>query len=183
MSDKFFPIETKHFFIKPQKEEMVWGDPWEIRFKNGDQNSVGKIGFEDTIFHGEVAISLDLDAPYEKSGYNEEILFSVSRAVFRFRNVNEVSTSCRHEDDYKVKGLEKAGFVRRETKDGVDYYSIKKQKSGWTGLYIILGMCAGFMVGILISNLWIGTIASVLIGAIMGIIMDKRVDTDKNRPA
>ena len=51
---------------------------------------------------------------------------------------------------------------------------MKKQKTSWTGFYIFIGMVAGFIIGLTISNLWMGTIGGVLIGAVMGYLMDKK---------
>ncbi len=149
------------------------------------ENAVGRLRFEHALYHGELELSLELDPTYDTSGYNAEIYFAMARFVFRFKDVKEISTVCRHEDDHHVRALEKAGYVRRETKDGRDHYSMKKQQTGWTGLYLIIGMCAGFIIGILIGNLKIGTLAGVLIGAIIGYLMDKQAPKNPasdNRP-
>ncbi|WP_408072304.1 hypothetical protein [Butyrivibrio sp. JL13D10] len=187
MSDGMFPIETKHFYIQPSNEKKLWGEDWAISPKKKtnqettnqaevDTNTVGHLRFEHALFHGELELSLELDATHNTSGYIAEIFFTMARFVFKFKDIKEISTVCRHEDDNYVRGLEKAGYVRRETKDGKDHYSMKKQQTGWTGLYLIIGMCAGFIIGILIANLKLGTLAGVIIGIIIGYLMDKRVE-------
>jgi uncharacterized membrane-anchored protein YhcB (DUF1043 family) len=51
---------------------------------------------------------------------------------------------------------------------------MKKQKTAWTGVYVFVGLVAGFMIGIVISNLWVGTIAGIVIGIVIGYLMDKK---------
>ena len=173
MEEKLFPIETRHFFIKPGNEEKLWGEEWTVSLKKGEQESVGGLHFAGPVTHGEVEIGVDLDSSYKKSGYYAEIFYSMARFVFKFRDISEIRSICRHEDDHLVRGLEKADYVRRETKDGYDYYSMKKQKSAWTGFYIFIGLIAGFMMGIVFSNLKLGVIAGVAIGVLIGYLMDK----------
>ena len=175
MTEGLFPIKTKNFSVMPGNMDKPMEDDWVITRKNGAENEIGRIRFNDAIFNGEVQINLDLDSSYNKAKYYEELYFAMARFVFRLKDIKEISTVCRHENDHIVRGLEKAGYVRRENKDGNDHYSMKKQKTSWTGFYIIIGMICGFMLGIIISNLWLGTISSVVIGAVIGFLMDKRV--------
>ncbi len=174
MSETLFPLVTRFFVIEPVNKEKIWEDEWKISMRDEKSRDVGVIRFGDGSFHDELNICVDMDKEYDKEKYTADIFFSIAKFVFGFQNVREVSTSCRHEDDHRLKGLEKAGFVRRETVDGYDHYSMKKQKSAWTGFYVIIGIIAGFMIGILISNLWAGTIAGVLIGSLIGYLLDKK---------
>ena len=121
MEEKLFPIETRHFFIKPGNEERLWGEEWTVSLKKGDQESIGGLHFAGPVTHGEVEIGVDLDSSYKKASYYAEIFYSMARFVFRFRDISEIKSICRHEDDHLVRGLEKADYVRRETKDGYDY--------------------------------------------------------------
>ncbi len=178
MSENLFPLVTKHFTIQPSNKEKLWEDEWIVALCDGEQKKVGSISFEDAVYHGEMRILVDMDQAYDKEAFVQELFYGVARFAFGFQNVREISTSCRHENEHRVRGLEKAGYVRRETKDGIDYYSMKKQQSSWTGFYVIIGMTAGFLIGILISNLWAGTIAGVLIGTIIGYLLDKKEHKD-----
>ena len=174
MNEIIFPLVTKHFSLVPGDEKRIWEEDWSINLAGDDQTNIGHIHFEDGIYHGEVKISVDMNPEYDKTGYVQEIFYSMARFVFLFKDIREISTVCRHENDHRVRGLEKAGYVLREFKDGSDYYSMKKQKTSWTGLYVIIGMIAGFLIGLLISNLWAGTIGGVLIGTIIGYLLDKK---------
>ena len=174
MGELNFPLETRHFFIQPGNREKLWEEEWTVTLKNGDHNKIGSFFFENANFRDEVKITLNLDKNYEKSKYSAEILYEIARFVFRFNNIREISTVCRYEDEHRVRGLERAGYVRRQTKDGDVYYSMKKQKTAWTGVYVFVGLVAGFMMGIVISNLWVGTIAGIIIGIVIGYLMDKK---------
>jgi RimJ/RimL family protein N-acetyltransferase len=180
MSNNLFPIETKHFFILAQNEEKPLEEGWNVCLKDGDQNKIGSISFEDAVLHGELQISVMLEPEFNKADYNKEIFFAMSNFAFQSDNVREISTKCNYEEENRVRGLEKAGYVRRETIDGIHHYSIKKQKSSWTGVYVFVGLIAGFIIGITVSNLWMGTAIGVVSGIIVGLIMDKR-DSEPER--
>ncbi len=174
MKGVVFPLVTKHYLISPKDENKLWDEEWSINIRDGEEVSIGSFHFEEAGYHGSVKICVDLDPPFAKEENIAEIFYSMARFIFRFRDLREITTVCRHEDDHRVRGLEKAGYVLREFRDGNDYYSMTKQKTSWTGIYVIIGMVAGFFIGITISNLWVGTIAGVLIGTIIGYLMDKR---------
>jgi len=180
MSNSLFPIETKHFSIRPQNEEKPLEEKWNVCLKDGDQKKVGNISFEDAVLHGELQISVMLEPEFNKADYNKEIFFAMSNFAFQSDNVREISTKCNYEEENRVRGLEKAGYVRRETIDGIHHYSIKKQKSSWTGVYVFVGLIAGFIIGITVSNLWMGTAIGVVSGIIVGFLMDKR-DSEPER--
>ena len=174
MTENLFPLITKHFKLQPSDEKKIWDQEWNISLVDNESLSIGKINFEDGVFNGEVKIKAELDPKYEKTNYVEELFYSMARFVFMFKDIREISTVCRHENEHRVRGLEKAGYVHRQFKDGDDYYSMKKQKTSWTGLYIFIGLIAGFILGLTFSNLFMGTIIGVLSGAVIGYLMDKK---------
>ncbi len=174
MAENLFPIMTKHFTISPKNEENLLKEGWNVALKNDEKTSIGCINFEDGIYHGEIKMAVELNHECDKAKYAEEIYYAMARFVFRFKEIREISTICRHENEDRVKGLEKAGYVRRETIDGNDHYSMKKQNTSWTGLYIFVGLIAGFFIGLVVSNLWMGTIGGVLIGTLIGYLLDKK---------
>lgn len=173
MGEINFPLETTHFFIEPKDPGNLWREEWNILLKKEDRKQVGTLRFEEASFHDEVYFSADLDKEYDRAPFGVEIFYAMSRFAFRFKNIREISTVCRHDNDNRIRSLEKAGYVWRRSQDGDVYYSMKKQKTSWTGLYAIIGMISGFIMGITISNLWVGTIAGVLIGTVIGVLMDK----------
>lgn len=175
MSEISLPLETKHFNIIPKNESKVLQDDWDVVFKETGK-SVGTIRFESAVLHGEIELAADLEPSYDKAHFVEEIYYEMARFVFKAQDIREISTVVRHENEHRVKGIEKAGYVRRKSQDGDDYYSMKKLKTTWQGLYMFIGLVAGFIIGITIANLWIGTAAGVVIGSVMGYLMDKKED-------
>ncbi|SDB61457.1 GNAT family N-acetyltransferase [Butyrivibrio sp. INlla16] len=173
MKENVLPLDTGHFIIQPQNMENLWDEEWDVCLKSGEKKKIGSLSFENTNVHGEIHFSVSFDETY-KGGHISEIFYAVASFVFKSEKVKEICTVCRHENENLVRGLEKAGYVLREFKDGNDYYSMKKQKTSWTGLYVMIGMIAGFIIGITLSNLWMGTISGVVIGTVIGFLMDKR---------
>lgn len=178
MSESLFPLLTKHFLIQPSDVQKPLESDWTIKLNKDSDDVIGHIHFDEGIYNGEMKITVDLDSMYDKIAFNQEIFYSMARFAFKFVDVKEISTVCRHENEERVKGLEKAGYVRRETVNACDHYSMRKQKTSWTGFYVFIGLIAGFLIGILISNLWVGTIGGILIGIILGYLMDKKESKD-----
>ena len=174
MSEKLFPLETKHFTILPQNQKDIWGTKWDVCLKSGNHQMVGELKFAGELTNSEAKFCVKLENEYDKERYYAEIFFMMAKSLFRFTDVREVYTECRYEEEHLLKGIEKGGFVYRQTIDGIRVYSMKRQKTVWTGVYIFLGLIAGFLMGLVVSNLWLGTISGVAIGVIIGILMDKR---------
>ncbi|MBR5117008.1 MAG: GNAT family N-acetyltransferase [Lachnospiraceae bacterium] len=169
-----FPLVTDHLILQPDNEEKIWSEPWSVRLKGGSQETIGMLSMAGAQIAGEVPIRVELEPAYRDQGYGREIFYFMAKFVFRFRNLKEISAVCEHENDRCVHALEKAGYVLREHKSGLDYYSMKKPKTAWTGLYLSVGVCAGLILGITFSNLWAGIVTGVLAGITLGILLDRR---------
>ena len=95
--------------------------------------------------------------------------------LFRIKDVREVGCKCKYEDYIRREALDKSPYVRREREEGdVLRYSITRQKTGWTGLYLVIGLVAGTAAGVLIGNMWIGTAIGVVVGVLTGYGQDLR---------
>ena len=175
MGDKLLPLVTRHFLIQPQSVDKLWEEEWSVTLRDDADKKVGRFHFEEAGIDGEVTLLLDIEPAYQKPSLGAEIYSAIASFVFKFQELKVVRTSCRHEDDDLVHSLEKAGYVRRKNSDGRDFYSITKQKTSWTGLYMILGLVAGLIIGITISNLWVGTFSGIIIGTVIGYLIDKKV--------
>ena len=176
MGENLFPLVSRHFKIMPEDSKNLLEKKWNISLLEDETAVVGSFSMELGTLNDELVVALNLTSEYDKAKYIEELYVSIARFAFNYMEMREVSTSCRHENEHRVKGLEKAGYVRRETVDACDHYSIKKQKTSWTGVYVIVGMIAGFIIGLTISNPWIGTIGGILIGILIGYFMDKKAE-------
>ena len=174
MSSLQFPLLSEHLAFDPSVDEDFWNKPWTVSLRDEPETVIGTVSFAGATIAGEVPINVELKPEFRDQGYGAEIFAFMARWVFRFRNLREVTAVCDHENDKCIHALSKAGYVYREIKGNREYYSIKRQKTGWTGLYVIVGFSAGFMIGLLLTNLWLGTAIGVLAGAITGILLDLR---------
>ncbi|MBR6380769.1 MAG: GNAT family N-acetyltransferase [Lachnospiraceae bacterium] len=167
-----FPLLTEHLSLQPENEDNLWNAAWTISLRDEEETRIGTFSFEGDKMAGEVPVRVELEQDYRNLGYGTEVFAFMARWAFRFRNIREVNAVCDHENDRCVHALEKAGYVCRENKGGKDYYSVKRQKSAWAGLYIMVGFCAGFLIGLSIANLWVGTAIGVIAGGLVGVILD-----------
>ena len=174
MADKLLPVVTRHFCMEPLNVDKFWEEEWSVTLKEDSGKNVGRFHFEDAGLDGELTLFVDIEPAYQKPGLGAEIYSAIAEFVFKFPELKVVRTSCRHENDDLVHSLEKAGYVRRKNENGSDFYSISKQKTAWAGLYMIIGLIAGFIIGITISNLWVGTFSGVVIGSLIGYVLDKK---------
>ncbi len=172
MSNIKYPLTTEHFQIMPRNTLKPFEDDWLITVPGEPEGSAGSLRFDKGVALGEVAVAIEVMPGYDKEHYIEEIFMEVSGFIFRFRSIKELSTVCRHANSERIHGLEKAGFVYRGDEGDMDHFSIRKRKTSWTGLYLFIGMIAGFIIGVTISNLWVGTFGGIFAGGIIGSVMD-----------
>lgn len=186
MKKSRFPLYTEHLSIRPRNEEKIWNEKWDISLKEAESEVIGFMSFEGAKVPGEVPIRVELDEEYRNKGYGSEVFYTMSRFALGFRNIKEVCAACRHDNHLCTRALDKAGYVYREKKDGMEWYSVKKDRSAWTGLYLFIGMFAGLILGIVFSNLWAGTAVGLFAGLVIGQGLDrkenKEMDTPEKRP-
>ena len=176
MSRLRFPLVTDRLTLTPEDEKNIWTSGWDVRLKEKgkDAGTIGSFRFIGAKEDGEIGISVELLPEYRDQGYGSEIFFFMAEFVFRFRNMREITASCPHENNRCIRALDKAGYVYRENRRGTDYYSKKRPKTAWTGLYVVVGVSAGFLLGIVVSNLLMGTAIGVIVGVIVGFLLDKK---------
>ncbi len=176
MSSIRLPLATDRLLLCPEDEKSIWTSGWNVRLKekDGETEDIGSFRFLGAKEDGEIGISVELLPEFRNKGYGSEIFFFMAEFVFRFRNMREITASCDHENDSCVHALNKAEYVWRESKGSTDFFSKKRPKSAWAGLYVCVGVCAGFLLGITLSNLWLGTAIGVIAGAVIGILLDKK---------
>ncbi|MDE6918497.1 MAG: GNAT family N-acetyltransferase, partial [Lachnospiraceae bacterium] len=114
---------------------------------------------------------VELLPQYRNRGLGTEIIRMLVNWAFLHRNIFEVVSRAEHENDKGVNALQKAGFVYRGSEGEVETYSIVKGKTAWTGVYVVVGILNGMLLGIVLNSLWlgfaIGIAASLCIGAVM----------------
>lgn len=162
-------LRSSNITIQPSDEDNLWEADWIISFTKGEKQRIGRASFAGEKALGAVPLSVELSEEYRNQGFGTEAIRMLVDWAFHFRNVYEVKAQTEHENDKAVKALEKAGFVLRDSDRHNESYSITKNKSSWTGLYLMIGLFLGVMLGVVLSSpklgMCIGLVASLIIGA------------------
>ncbi|MCQ2520566.1 MAG: GNAT family N-acetyltransferase [Lachnospiraceae bacterium] len=169
---KRIELKGRKVLLLPTNKDDLWNEPWDIILKNDEERKMGWISFAGEKANGLIPISIELEKNFRNQGYGTEALKLMTEFAFDHSGVYEIEAESDSENDSYIFALEKAGYVMRSKRKGVERYSIVKPKSVWTGLYIFIGICAGCILGIVLSNMWVGLAAGVLIGTIIGATLD-----------
>ncbi len=171
MKKSSFCLKTDTLTITPSNTEDLWGSDWIIAFRKGEKEQLGTATFAGVKRLGTVPLYVELLPQYRNRGLGTEIIRMLVNWAFLHRNIFEVVSRAEHENDKGVNALQKAGFVYRGSEGEVETYSIIKGKTAWTGVYVIVGILNGMLLGIVLNSLWlgfaIGIAASLCIGAVM----------------
>ena len=171
---KLIPVITDRLSGKPNNEKDLWNSEWTISLLDEPDTTVGILRLLKSKVPGEVSISIELDPEFRNHGYGTELFYGMAMFALGPGRMKELFASCKNENRICRRALEKAKFVYRENKDGLDHYSMRKDKSAWTGLYICIGVLGGMILGLLISNLWAGFIIGVLAGLLIGRFLEEK---------
>lgn len=166
-----FCLKSDTVTITPSNMENLWESDWIIAFRKGEKEQLGTATFAGEKLLGTVPLSVELIPRYRNRGLGTEIIRMMVNWAFLHKNIFEVVSKVEHENDKGVNALQKAGFVFRGNEGKVETYSIIKRKTAWTGVYAVVGIFVGLILGIVINSVWlgfvIGLIASLSVGAIM----------------
>ena len=173
-------IKSPVLTIKATDDEDVWNKDWIISLTE-EEKPIGKLSFAGEKVLGTIPIQMELDEEYRNQGYGTRAFIMVVEWLFRFPNVYEVTAVTDRENDKCVKALKKAGFVYRSIDGRMETYSITKQQTAWTGLYLFIGIAIGLVIGIVIDHVIIGTLAGVVIAVPIGLSMDAAVRKERER--
>lgn len=174
MKKSSFCLKTDTLTITPSNEDDLWESDWIIAFRKGEKEQLGTATFAGEKRLGAVPLYVELLPEYRNRGLGTEIIRMLVNWAFLHRNVFEVVSSAEHENDKGVNALQKAGFVYRGSEGAVEKYSIIKEKTAWTGVYVIVGVLNGMLLGVVLNNLWMGFILGIVISLCIGEIMDNK---------
>lgn len=172
MAKEKYTQKTHKLVIKPTDESNIWEAPWEIYLREDDPRKIGWISFAGDKANGTIPITIELEKYYKNMGYGTEALKVMTEFAFNFSDIYEIQTDSSTENDAYIHALEKAGFIYRYGNKESEHYSKVKEKTAWTGLYIVIGIIAGYLIGFVLSNLWVGLIGGVLVGIVLGSALD-----------
>lgn len=174
MKKSSFCLKNDTVMITPSNMEDLWESDWIIAFRKGEKEQLGTATFAGEKRLGTVPLYVELLPEYRNRGLGTEIIRMLVNWAFLHRNIFEVVSSAEHENDKGVNALQKAGFVYRGSEGAVENYSIIKEKTAWTGVYAIVGILNGMLLGVVLNNLWLGFILGVVVSLCIGEIMDNK---------
>lgn len=173
MRDRMTVIKSGDVRIIPTNQDDIWQCDWDVRLKKSDVR-IGKASFAGEKVYGTVPFYFEIEPEYREKGYGTKVCKMLTNWLFHFTNIFEVEGKVQHENDFAIKTLNASDFVLRYTDKDVDTYSIKKEKTVWTGFYVIVGMILGLAGGFFFGNILLGFVAGVVLSFIVGSGMDLR---------
>lgn len=172
MKDNFC-LKSDTLMITPSNREDLWESEWNIAFRKDDKEQIGTATFAGEKLLGTVPLNVELMPKYRNRGLGTEIIRMMVNWAFLHKNIFEVVSKVEHENDKGVNALQKAGFVYRGIGEGkVETYSIVKAKTAWTGVYLVVGIFVGLLLGIVLNSLWLGFVIGIVASLCIGGIMD-----------
>lgn len=172
MEDKGFCLKTEEITITPTKEEDLWESDWVVAFRKGEKEQIGTASFAGEKLLGTVPLRVELAPKYRNRGIGTEVIKTMVNWAFLHKNIYEVTSLVEHENDKGVNALQKAGFVFRSSEANMETYSILKEKTVWTGVYIVVGIAAGTLLGLILNNLWLGFAIGLILCLFIGRSLD-----------
>lgn len=172
MDKKRYYLKSEEITITPSNEEDLWESDWVIAFRKGEKEQIGTASFAGEKILGTVPLRVELAQSYRNRGLGTEVIKLMVNWAFLHRNIYEVISQVEHENDKGVNALQKAGFVFRGNEGNVETYSILKEKTTWTGVYVAVGIIVGMILGLVLNNLWVGFAVGLISCLCIGTIMD-----------
>lgn len=155
-------------------ENGIWYTCWDIALKHDEKQSIGVVYFDGPAEYGIVKLSFACENRYKWERVIADALRLVSEWALVQDGVYEIDTYIPTSEDGYIRNAERADFIYREEVDGIEFYSKEKPPSSWMGLYLFIGLIAGFIVGYVFSSMIIGMAVSVIAGILVGGILDQK---------
>lgn len=172
MKKNGFCLKSETVTITPSNMEDLWESDWIIAARKGDKERIGTASFAGEKLLGTIPLHVELMPEYRNRGLGTEIIRMMVNWAFLHKNIFEVVSRVEHENDKGVNALQKAGFVFRGSEEKVETYSVIKAKTVWTGVYVVAGILAGMILGIMINSVWLGFAIGLSANLCIGSIMD-----------
>lgn len=176
-----YELKSQNIKIVPTDSEKLWSCDWNILLKNQDDKLIGTVTFDGEKQYGTVPITIKLEERYQNQGLGTECIKLMTDWAFLHKNVYEVKAVCDDENDKCIHALEKAGYVYRSREANIETYSITKQKSSYTGVYLIIGVIVGLILGIVFGNQWIGMAIGLIVSLLIGANLDAKENKDREK--
>lgn len=163
------------FPVLPESgEKNIWKIRWEAFQKKDEKKKVGTISFSGEPELGRTGVIVEPEPEFKDSKEMKTALSAMVSWAFNQKKCYELTAEALHEDDAMVYLLQAGGLVYREGTRTVEYYSATKQRTSWTGLYIVIGIISGLILTVVFDSPYIGMPIGIFAGFAVGAIMDQK---------
>lgn len=157
--------------------EDYWTCEWVINQKLTRKEEIFEIGtlrFLGKPENGCVEVDIQINEGFRNKNYASETLKAVTDWCFAKDKLFIIDAHIDSENRAALTAFTKAGFVYRSKDKGIEHYSIIKPANTWLGIYMVIGVWAGLLIGVVTSSPAIGFAIGLLIGLIMGKILENK---------
>lgn len=163
-------LEAAKEAYKNKSQDFLWYTCWKIvrKEKNSSPLEIGFLFFHGPESLGSVEISIYIDKEHRNQRYATMALKTINDWAFAHKSIYEITAHMDKDNIPAIKSLTVAGYVYRSKEHGIEFYSIQKQLSSWLGLYMMIGVWGGLLIGVTFGNMPIGFAAGLLIGFVLG---------------
>lgn len=150
---------------------------WRIDFYDKEtkkETLIGFLNFDGPAFMGLVNLYIFIYPEYKNKGYGTNAIKMITEWAFNQKDVYEIQGKFHQENDGAIHAFTKAGYVYREVEHHIERYSITKGPEIWGGVYFVIGIWVGLILGVVLNSLWVGLIMGIVIGALFGVILEQK---------
>jgi len=160
--------------LKSEDNKSIWNIEWTGYTREDPARKVGTVSYEGEPKRGRLKLVAEAEPEFKDSREMKTLLKAMVDWTFNQKNAYEIEAVTDHEDDSRIYMLQAAGFVYRDGTRQTDNYSVTKQRTSWTGLYLFIGIIAGFAIGVVIDMMVTGLAIGVFIGIAIGAALDQK---------
>jgi len=159
-----------------ETSDEYWAGDWDVfrKQKKEPPLKVGRFRFLGKPNNGRVEIEIEIDHDYINNGYASATLKAINDWCFARNNIYIIDAHIDEENKPALRAFTKAGYVYRSREHKVEHYSVIKPYTSWLGLYIVIGVWAGLILGVITTYTTIGFIIGLLLGIVCGKIMENK---------
>lgn len=158
--------------LSDPQDKCIWHIIWEAYDKDKEQHKVGTVCFDGEPERGRVSLKVECEDEFVDTREARSMLNAMISWAFNQKGIYVVETVAEHTDYHKVELLQSAGFVYREGTRSIEQYSVIKEPTSWTGLYVFIGFVAGLILVVVFDHIVIGLTLGLFAGVSVGSIMD-----------
>lgn len=177
--DKKFSIKADGVEIFPEfmdeNNKSLWNIKWVSYTRGESPVKIGNVSFAGEPVRGRLSLIVEPEEGIiDDSREMKTTLRAIVEWAFNQKGIYEIEADALHEDDHRIYLLQAAGLVFRNGTRTLEHYSITKQSTSWTGLYLFIGIIAGFAIGVVLDSMVMGLVIGVFAGFAIGAAMDQK---------